>query len=213
MLDRYKTIIFDCDGVILNSNKIKTEAFYKVCLPFGREFASEMVDFHRANGGISRNEKFKYFINNILPENKIANIDLLLSSYAELVQQDLLICEISGALSFLKEKYPEPRWVVISGGNQEELRKLFTTLKIDGYFDGGVFGSPQNKETILSRELNNNNIEYPALFLGDSFYDHRVAQLYGVDFIFLSGWTEASDWKSYVKKHKVKTIKSLGELF
>ena len=29
-MKRYKSLIFDCDGVILNSNKIKTEAFRKI---------------------------------------------------------------------------------------------------------------------------------------------------------------------------------------
>ena len=27
---QYQTLIFDCDGVVLNSNKIKTQAFYDV---------------------------------------------------------------------------------------------------------------------------------------------------------------------------------------
>lgn len=212
MLDRYKTIIFDCDGVILNSNKIKTDAFYKVCLPFGKDFASQMIDFHRRNGGVSRNEKFRYFKDNILPKNNVANIDSLLSIYAGFVEQDLLNCEISDSLSSLRMKYQSSRWLVISGGNQAELRKLFTTLKINSYFNGGIFGSPEDKETLLFREIKNNNIEYPAVFLGDSFYDHRVAQLCEVDFIFINGWTEARSWKSYVGKYKIKTLKSLGNL-
>ena len=28
-MKKYKSIIFDCDGVILNSNEIKTESFRK----------------------------------------------------------------------------------------------------------------------------------------------------------------------------------------
>ena len=212
MLDRYKTIIFDCDGVILNSNKIKTDAFYKVCLSFGGDLASQMTDFHRRNGGVSRNEKFRYFIDNILPKNNLANIDFLLSSYAGFVEQDLLNCEISDSLYSLRAKYHKARWIVISGGNQAELRKLFTTLKIDSYFDGGIFGSPEDKETLLFREIKNNNIEYPAVFLGDSFYDHRVAQICEIDFIFINGWTEAMDWESYVEKYRIKTFKSIGNL-
>jgi len=34
-LKQYKTLIFDCDGVILNSNKIKTQAFYDVAKIYG----------------------------------------------------------------------------------------------------------------------------------------------------------------------------------
>ena len=34
ILDNYKNKIFDCDGVILNSNSIKTEAFVQLAKPF-----------------------------------------------------------------------------------------------------------------------------------------------------------------------------------
>ena len=35
----YKTIVFDCDGVILNSNKLKTDAFRIVAKNYGDEEA------------------------------------------------------------------------------------------------------------------------------------------------------------------------------
>ena len=34
-ISQYKYLIFDCDGVILNSNNIKTEAFGEVVAYFG----------------------------------------------------------------------------------------------------------------------------------------------------------------------------------
>jgi beta-phosphoglucomutase-like phosphatase (HAD superfamily) len=43
---RYKTLVFDCDGVILNSNRIKTEAFGQVAMQFGADAAKELVRFH-----------------------------------------------------------------------------------------------------------------------------------------------------------------------
>ena len=37
------TIIFDCDGVILNSNQLKTKAYYKATFPsYGHELASSL---------------------------------------------------------------------------------------------------------------------------------------------------------------------------
>jgi len=60
MLDlaNYKTLVFDCDGVILNSNKLKTQAFYQATLPYGESKAQAMVNYHVQNGGISRYRKF-----------------------------------------------------------------------------------------------------------------------------------------------------------
>ena len=59
----YKTMIFDCDGVLLDSNSAKSDAFYKVALPYGDNCARELLNFHKKNGGISRNKKFDYFVN------------------------------------------------------------------------------------------------------------------------------------------------------
>lgn len=48
----YRSMIFDCDGVVLNSNKVKTDAFYQASWPYGEAAAQAMVDYHVANGGV-----------------------------------------------------------------------------------------------------------------------------------------------------------------
>ena len=47
-LDHYQTIIFDCDGVILNSNFQKIEAYRNAALEFGasKEQAESLVQHH-----------------------------------------------------------------------------------------------------------------------------------------------------------------------
>ena len=62
----YLTLVFDCDGVLLDSNKVKTDAFYKSALPYGENAANELVSYHKENGGISRYIKFEYFLDSIL---------------------------------------------------------------------------------------------------------------------------------------------------
>src|SRR5210317_13281 len=96
LIKEYKTIIFDCDGVILNSNKIKTEAFYEVTKHFGHEFAESLVNYHVANGGVSRYEKFKYFITQILqkPYNKLLNEELL-KHFSKYVKESLITAEVA----------------------------------------------------------------------------------------------------------------------
>ncbi len=71
----YKTIIFDCDGVILNSNKIKSEAFRIVASQYGDKEARKLVTYNKENGGVSRYVKFNYFINEIITtKNKLNQI-------------------------------------------------------------------------------------------------------------------------------------------
>ena len=63
-------------------------------------------------------------------------------------------------------------------------------------FDGGVFGSPDNKDIILRRELGNHNIQNPSLFLDDSKYDFQAADQAGLGLVFLTDWTEVKDWRA-----------------
>ena len=66
-INRFRTIIFDCDGVILDSNKVKSSAFYEVALVYGEEAANALVKYNSENGGISRFKKFEHFLKSIVP--------------------------------------------------------------------------------------------------------------------------------------------------
>lgn len=211
-LDKYKTIVFDCDGVVLDSNKVKTQAFYQSSLPYGNSAAEKLRDFHTANGGISRYKKFEYFLDKIVvPGNEGPNIEELLDTYAVEVQRGLIVCEVAEGLKELRES-TNANWLIVSGGDQAELRSVFLERGLDALFDGGIFGSPDNKEEILSRELAKKNILQPALFVGDSRYDHVAATKVGLDFIFIDGWTEFLGYKEYCSSHELPIVKSVKEL-
>ena len=61
-LAEYKTLVFDCDGVVLNSNQLKIQAYYDVAIKFGanEQQAQALVAHHVKLGGISRYPKFEY---------------------------------------------------------------------------------------------------------------------------------------------------------
>lgn len=212
-INRYATLIFDCDGVILDSNKIKTDAFFNSALPYGSKAALELVDYHKMHGGISRYKKFEYLLNSILgvPVEKSA-LDFLLLTYAREVQEGLLKCTVNPGLDALRLSTPKARWMVISGGDQKELRSIFHQRTLTHYFDGGIFGSPDTKDTILNRELASSSIEIPALFIGDSRYDHEAATRAGLDFVFMSSWTDFSGWESYQKTMMFSAVPDLYSL-
>lgn len=207
-LDNYRTLVFDCDGVVLNSNKVKTEAFYKAALPFGEEAAKKLVAYHVLNGGISRYKKFEWFIQQVVTNQK-AELHELLESYAEFVRDGLLTCDIAEGLFELREKTSNANWLIVSGGDQQELREVFAARNLIDLFDGGIFGSPDSKDIILEREIAANNIHKLAIFLGDSRYDHIVSSNAGLDFVFLSYWTEFAGWKSYCQENNLMIKDSL----
>jgi phosphoglycolate phosphatase-like HAD superfamily hydrolase len=212
----YITLVFDCDGVVLNSNQVKTDAFYQTSLLYGKQAAQAMVDYHVANGGVSRYEKFAHFLENIVPRQEGPDLDSLLASYASYVKDGLLSCEVAPGLQALRESTPEARWLIVSGGDQAELRDVFAHRGLTQLFDGGIFGSPDTKDEILQREFASSNVQHPALFLGDSKYDYQAATLVNIDFLFVSGWSEVDDWENWISRESISNaydIRSVAEGF
>lgn len=212
-LASYKTIVFDCDGVILDSNKIKTDAFYQAASPYGHTAAQHLVEYHKQNGGVSRFKKFEYLLNTIVPAGTSGpGLPALLERYAAEVSTGLMTCAVAEGLFELRQKFPLARWLVVSGGAQSELREVFEARGLDRLFDGGVFGSPDTKEAIVAREQQNGNLLLPAVFLGDSRYDHLVSAQFDMDFLFISKWSEFEGWENYCREHSLPTIEAIGAL-
>src|SRR5690554_1978476 len=219
-LATYATLVFDCDGVVLDSNKVKTEAFYQATLPYGEAAAQAMVDYHVANGGVSRYKKFAYFLEQIAPNHtaqrnpaeQAPGLEALLQAYAGYVREGLLSCEVAPGLEALRVQTPDARWLIVSGGDEAELRDVFASRGIAAWFDGGIFGSPDTKDEILARELASGNIQQPGLFLGDSKYDYQAASAAGLGFVFLSGWSEVADWEAWVDEEGLGSCHSVSDL-
>jgi phosphoglycolate phosphatase-like HAD superfamily hydrolase len=209
----YKSLIFDCDGVVLDSNRVKSDAFYNAVLDYGEDAACALLKFHQKNGGISRYKKFDHFFDSIFPlndaeEDKQRSLEL----YSQHVWGGLLNCDLEPSLEDVSQESQDSTWLIVSGGDQAELRKVFSERGINKYFQGGIFGSPDTKDEILAREVKNGNIGLPALFIGDSKYDYIAAKTAGLDFVFVSQWTEVVDWEDWVKDNKIKSVASLKEL-
>ena len=212
-IKEFNTVIFDCDGVILNSNKIKTNGFYEATRNFGEEEAKELLKFHQQNGGISRNIKFEHFFKRILKrDNYFNDLQETLNKYSSIIENQLKGCQYSKNLTNLRRNHSKQKWLVLSGSNQEELIRILEFKKIIKFFDEGVYGSPNDKIYHLEELKKNNKLLEPIVFFGDSKYDHICAKKFNLDFIFVYNWTEFSDWKNYCNSNKITYIKNLNQL-
>lgn len=212
-LSSYRTLAFDCDGVVLNSNHVKTRAFYEAALPYGESAAQALVDYHKANGGISRYRKFAYFVDELIPPDAQGPaLEELLQRFARTVRELLGQCEIAEGLLELREATPNARWLLVSGGDQAELQDVFTGRGLAGLFDGGIFGSPDTKDEILAREKEKGNTPAPGLFIGDSRYDYEASNRAGLDFLFLSQWSEFAGFRDYFSFRTVWMAQRLGDV-
>jgi len=210
--NKIETIVFDCDGVILDSNRIKTEAFYEIGKQFSEEAGERLADYHIRNGGESRYKKFNYLIENILKkEPSIKEVERLSKIFAKITVHNVLNCTIAERIYELRKKTINKKWLVVSGSDQEELREIFKVRGLNSLSDGGIFGSPDTKDTILKREIDSGNISKSSLFIGDSITDFKASKNANMEFIFLSKWSGISNWKDFLNEENL-VLDSLGDL-
>ena len=122
---KIETIVFDCDGVILDSNTIRTEAFYEIGKQYSEEAGARLAKYHTENSGESRYKKFNYFFENILNiESSIEEVERLSKIFAKITIDNVLNCTIADGIYELRNKTIKKKWLVVSGVDQEELRYL-----------------------------------------------------------------------------------------
>ena len=196
VLDQYETVIFDFDGVILDSNKVKKNSIsYSVEGILNSEKRSTFVDYFVRFNGVPRREKIEKFVS--------ANeVDLVLGRYEEQLQIELYRAKLMpgvkdyiqkvSTLSAVKKIY------VLSGGEVDEIKLLLKYHSLDGYFDG-VYAAPYRKEQNF--EIISPN--FPVLFFGDSLVDYRVALQMNLDFVFVYGATNVVNWKLEINKDQI----------
>ena len=181
----YKHLIFDFDGVLVESNEIRFEGFQLLFRDFPTHQVEKLVQFARLNGGLSRYEKIRYFFEKILNEPISAdNIKALAKQYSELVKQKVIDAEpVKGSLEFLSNYKNNYDFAVVSGSDQEELRDVCKDREIDHFFLE-ILGSPASKESTIALLLSKMGWgRKSCLFIGDSINDFDAARANGIDFI------------------------------
>ena len=66
MKQEIKTILWDFDGVILDSMATRDWGFKEIFKDFTEAQVSRLLEYHRINGGLSRYVKIRYFYETIL---------------------------------------------------------------------------------------------------------------------------------------------------
>lgn len=216
---QYDCWFFDCDGVLLDSNKTKSNAFYEVALEVSKDesIATAFQEYHEANGGISRYKKFRYFLTHFIEETDDleARADKLCDVYGKKVQTRLCQVAVQPMIKPLLDCIMSSGSdaSVVSGGEQSQLEYALSyhglLLAPNKYFSR-VSGSPRTKSEIISGvDIDGKR----CVFVGDSRYDYETAKEFGMDFIFLSGWADGWDWESFFKdKPEVMVYKDIVEM-
>lgn len=180
-----RTIIFDFDGVILESAVIKTKAFGEVVRNYTKDQAEAFVAYHMSHMGISRHVKFRYFIEEILREEYTEEkAEELADNFERIVYERVMECAfVPGAEEFLKKNYEKYDLFIASGTPDEEMQRVVDGRGLRNFFKG-VYGTPMKKEEIIKKILSENEYDISeAVFVGDAGTDMKAAEVTGLTFI------------------------------
>lgn len=180
-----KNIIFDFDGVILNSVPTKTEGYRVLFKNYSNELIDKMVQYHEVNGGISRYQKIKYFFNELLKQD-ISEDEILnyADTYSVITKEELTNRKyiIEDAINFIKLNHKKYNMHIASGADQNDLKYICEKLDLSQYFLS-IDGSPRIKSEIVKTILEFNNYKNEeTILIGDSINDCEAAKQNGVEF-------------------------------
>lgn len=209
--------IFDCDGVLLDSNQAKikalTIAMKTVSCP--DEYIEWASQEFRQNFGRSRKGHFDAFQNyKGIPNFQLGSddADLALECYTNQVIDLYTDCEvISESLDYLERIYEYKDIHVVSASNEIELRKILP-FRIPAISSGNIYGGPTSKIDNINYLLGQNPGKQ-MVFYGDAIKDAQAAIATGVSFIGLSKYAADSlQLEQFCNEQKLKCVRSLEEM-
>lgn len=191
-----QAVVFDFDGVILESGHIKTESFVAL-LAEQPALQPAFLAYHLQHLGISRYVKFRYMVEELLARPYTpADETELEAAFERLVLDKILVCPfVAGAketLRALRNKLPT---FVASGTPHEELKMIVEKRGLAPYFNE-VWGTPQSKPTILQHILQRHGWQAnEVLMIGDGLSDYEAATAVGCRFLARFTEEQAAAWQ------------------
>tara|TARA_B100001287_G_C22641956_1_gene510624 strand:- start:200 stop:820 length:621 start_codon:yes stop_codon:yes gene_type:complete len=180
-----KNILWDFDGVILNSMHIRDIGFREIFKQYNLEDVQTLIKYHNINGGLSRYVKIRYFFEKIIrkpiSDDKINKYAAEFSKImlANLTEKSNLIPD---SLNFIKSNFKNFNFHIVSGSDQKELRSLCDSLEIANFFIT-INGSPTPKDILISNLIKRYNYDISeTCLIGDSVNDYEAARSNNITF-------------------------------
>ena len=179
-----RVVILDFDGVVLESNAVKTEAFRSVFARFP-EHADAMMDFHFAHVSLSRFAKFDHLLERMgRAGDQALKADLASDFSRRTLEGIMAVPFVPGAEAFLREVTPRVPVYLASVTPADDLSLVLERRGLTGWFRGVYACPPWTKADAIRNALARESAQpAQALLVGDSAGDQSAAMQTGVQFV------------------------------
>lgn len=181
---RFKIILFDFDGVLIESVGLKDHAFETLFKDYPQHL-DEIMDYHLSNNATIRFKKFRYITKNILGKRYNEETETNLSKkFSSLVFSGLVNCPyVKGGKEILDSFRDRIPLYLASISPADELDEILEARKLKEYFKK-IYAVPWIKTAAIRDIMDRENvIPEDIVFIGDSYEDFKSAQLTGVFFV------------------------------
>jgi phosphoglycolate phosphatase-like HAD superfamily hydrolase len=192
-----RAVVFDFDGVILESAEVKTDAFVELYAEHGSDVVAQVRAHHLANLGISRFKKFAWIAEHVLRRPLLEADSVALGErFSDLALAKVLAAPfVPGAVAALAaiDALGLPMFVA-SGTPNDELRMIVERRGLTPRFRE-VHGAPREKPEILRDVMARHALAAAdILFIGDGMSDYKAARAVGTAFVARDTPALHDDW-------------------
>ncbi len=180
-----RVIIFDFDGVILDSAGLKLDAYLSVYAGEAPDKIRQVRAYAELHGGITRRTKFIQYERELFGRaGDPASIDRLCQRYADAVYQGVLQCPfIAGAQELLRKANGSLKMHVVSGTPETELVEIVKARGLAPFFRS-VRGAPATKPEAFAQIIAaEGEPREGVLAIGDSMTECLAAKANDIAFL------------------------------
>ena len=181
----FKTIIFDFDGVLVDSVNVKADAFYRLYANFGDAIAKQVREHHLQHGGVTRAQKIRHYHKSLLGEvlNE-EDLTMWCQRFSDIVVEGVISAKwIVGALEFLQDCAASYTCHIASATPEKELLYILKQRNMEHFFDR-IYGAPRSKSDNVARIIaRSGRHSHEFVMIGDAVTDYEAAIKNNIAFV------------------------------
>ncbi len=177
-------VVFDFDGVLVDSNEVKRDAFYRIFAAAGAAGRSALERVLAADVAGDRFDIIRAVLERLQAPAPQSVIHDYASRYNEICEEHAAVCPlIAGAAESLAELAPQLPLYVVSATPEAPLRRIIARRGWTGLFRG-AYGRPGSKAEHIARVAARERLPGEAItVIGDGRRDLDAARALGCRFI------------------------------